>query len=440
MGFIKKRERITMSIPAETVHEGKQDVQDEGSEYMAMSTPFFAIGKEDLTTPYIDDRVIGPGGYVAFDVDNLFPQRTNILYFKSPANAACIQFKIRGTIGGGYTYEHTDDIKIKAEVMAFNIRFRIEELLDVLMLDRVQHGSAYIHVKFRDDNGVKFPYYMKRIPREKVRTNKTKTLYFISEDWSREQPDKTLKPYTGTNIQKEHIICYEDVSPGSDVYSIPSYASALNWCAVDGEMSMLHKNNILTAIFPSAVFNYPRVPRNEEEKREIKKDLEQLKGARNAGKIVSLFSKKEEFMPKITSFTPSQNDKLFEQTDERIDAQIYKAHVIDPLIMGIRVPGKLGSGNELRQSYTIFEKNTIMPLRKKAEAMINELLDICGIRAKIKINNFQIIDEVIVETEDQATKALNALNNMSPLMANKFLESVPTEKLLSLIPGLSDEK
>jgi hypothetical protein len=65
--------------------------------------------------------------------------------------------------------------------------------------------------------------------------------------------------------------------------------------------------------------------------------------------------------------------------------------------MGIRVSGSLGNGNELVESYNIFEKNVVMPLREMMEEVADELLFIAGINSTIKINNYQIIGEEIVD-------------------------------------------
>jgi hypothetical protein len=105
--------------------------------------------------------------------------------------------------------------------------------------------------------------------------------------------------------------------------------------------------------------------------------------------------------------------------------------------MGIRVSGKLGSGSDIKQSYVIFEKNSIIPLRNSVEEIFNEILDICKINAKLVINNFQIVNETIVELDSTSSATSDALNAMSPLVANKVLDSMTQNeirKLASLPP------
>ena len=64
--------------------------------------------------------------------------------------------------------------------------------------------------------------------------------------------------------------------------------------------------------------------------------------------------------------------------------------------MGIKVAGGMGNSEELQMSYSIFEKNVIMPLRDELTEIFDELLDIAGVKNSIEINDFQIIEKEIV--------------------------------------------
>jgi hypothetical protein len=70
--------------------------------------------------------------------------------------------------------------------------------------------------------------------------------------------------------------------------------------------------------------------------------------------------------------------------------------------MGIKVAGSLGNSDELQMSYSIFEKNVIMPLRDELTEIYDELLDIAGVKNSIEINDFQIIEKAIVPGQEKA--------------------------------------
>jgi CRISPR/Cas system endoribonuclease Cas6 (RAMP superfamily) len=108
--------------------------------------------------------------------------------------------------------------------------------------------------------------------------------------------------------------------------------------------------------------------------------------------------------------------------------------------MGIRVSGKLGSGSDIKQAYVIFEKNTILPMRQIIEDIVNEILAIAKVKAELVINNYQIVNETIVEVDGDASKTQEALNTLSPLVATKVLESMTENEIRALasLPPVAD--
>tara|TARA_R110000772_G_scaffold382_7_gene1394 strand:- start:2753 stop:4081 length:1329 start_codon:yes stop_codon:yes gene_type:complete len=405
----------------------KQPIEES---YMSFGSQFRELGAQNLALPLIYDSYTGGGIYVRFGADNLFPQLVNQMKYTSPINGAIINFTVNAAIGGGFTIKPRTDTHVdRAKALVFEKRYNIKKMLNPIAQDYKAHESVYILLDFSSN---KDRPTAKRVPREKVRNTRQKDWYFICDDWAAGAQIIPILPYRGKRRADKMLLCFEAESLGIDSYSVPSYTSALNWAELDGKMSLLHKNNILNSIFPSFVLMFPKKPSGEKEKETIRNSIEGLKGASNAGKVAAFFANKLEQMPKLEAIPTNQNDKLFEQTDQRIDAQICKAHCIDPLLMGIRVSGSLGSGNELKQSYTIFEKNTIMPLRVVLEDIFNTLLGICGIPATFEINEFQIINETIVEIDEATSEVNDALNAMSPLVANKVLEEMTGDEIRSL--------
>jgi hypothetical protein len=73
-----------------------------------------------------------------------------------------------------------------------------------------------------------------------------------------------------------------------------------------------------------------------------------------------------------------------------------------------------------------------MPLREQVSDIFNEILRIAKINADFRINNFQIINETIVEVEGDASKTQDALNAMSPLVATKVLDTMTPNEVRAL--------
>lgn len=365
---------------------------------MRLSTPFMDVGDGNLSLPYINSRVGSDKGMIYFGGDNLFPQLLNQMYYVSPLHSSIVEFKVRSVIGGGLEIDETGlsqrDI---IEWKMFNTKNNLKRIAQTITRDIIMHSRVYFKVKVKNKIVVSY----ERISPEKVRTNKDRSRYFIADDWSTQLGQLTLKPYHPECKDEYQLYCYELDTIGDYPYPIPQYSSCLNWVFLDGEMSYLHKSNIQNSIFASVMITFPKKPTSTEEKNSIKESIEKAKGAPNAGRVFAVFANSADQMPKLEPIPTNNNDQLFIQTDGRIDEKICQAHTIDPILMGIRVSGKLGSGSDIKQSYVIWEKNFVMPTREILQNIFDDLVSLSGVKVYPKIKNYQIIGDVIVEKGGQ---------------------------------------
>jgi hypothetical protein len=409
----------------------KESVQVvEGNNYQAFSTPFLRVGEGNLSLPYVNARQ-QVNGYIRFGSDNLYPQLLNQMYFTSPLHGAIVDYKTNAAVGGGFELTISKDATAmeKVDVYTFDKRVKLNKMIPIVTKDVIIHNRVYFYLCFNKMGDV---VKIKHIGAEKVRRDKYGENYFICDDWNSQIDIKTIKPYKWGTNQKECLYIWESHSVGQDVYPLPQYSSAMNWAFLDGEMSYLQKSNIINSIFPSFAMMFPKKPQSEEEKIAIKNTMDRAKGAQNGGKAIAFFANNQESLPKIESIPTNSNDNLFQNTTESIDSKICQAHIIDPILMGIRVSGKLGSGSDIKQAYIIFEKNTIIPLRTIIEEIFNSLMSICQVKAELSINNFQIVNETIIELDEDTNAVSDALNTMSPLLATKVLESMTINEIRAM--------
>jgi capsid portal protein len=273
---------------------------------------------------------------------------------------------------------------------------------------------------------------MKNVSPDKVRRGQNPNNYFICDDWASRIDVRDISRYHPTCSDRCQLFVYEVECLGQDWYPLPKYTSALNFAYLSGELSYFAKSNIQNSVFPSFAMMFPKRPQSEEEKNVLRSTMDKMKGAQNAGKAVAFFSNSPEQMPKIESIPTNQNDKLFQEASGLNTEQICFAHTIDPILMGVRTTGSLGSGSDIKQAYVIFEKNVVMPLREQVSDIFNEILRIAKVNADFMVNNFQIINETIVEVEGDASKTQDALNAMSPLVATKVLNTMTTNEVRAL--------
>jgi capsid portal protein len=293
----------------------------------------------------------------------------------------------------------------------------------------VLHNRVYFKIYFDDKNKV---VKMENVSPEKVRINRAKDCYFICDDWSSRIDVVPVTKYHPLNTDKCQMYAYEISAIGQDFYPLPTYTSALNFAFLSGELSYFAKSNIQNSVFPSFAMMFPKRPQSEEEKDVLRRTIDKLKGAANAGKAVAFFANSAEQLPKIESIPTNSNDKLFQEASQLNTEQICFSHTIDPILMGVRTTGSLGSGSDIKQAYVIFEKNVVMPLRGMVQDIFNELLHISKLSAEFTINNFQIINETIVQLEGDTSKTNDALNSLSPLVATKVLETMTINEVRAL--------
>jgi hypothetical protein len=405
--------------------------------YQSFSTPFLKVGGANLTLPYVNGRN-QTNGYIPFGQDNLFPELLNQIYYSSPLHGSIVGYKVNAAVGGGFNIV-ADRLtpQDKLELYTLERKLNIKKIVPAVTQQLILHNRVYFKLCF--DDKMKLTKIVNLSP-EKLRVNLDRKRYYICDDWSARIGVQEIRRYTPTCRDYEQLFVYEVECIGQDYYPLPQYTSALNFAFLSGELSYFAKSNIQNSVFPSFAMMFPKRPQSEEEKNMIRNTMSKLKGAENAGKSVAFFANSAEQLPKIESLPTNNNDSLFQEASQLNTEQICFSHTIDPILMGIRTTGSLGNGSDIKQAYIIFEKNVVMPLRDMVADIFNELLFIAKIDADFTINNYQIINEAIVELEGDPSKTNDALNTLNPAIAAKVLENMSKNEIRALasLPPLND--
>ena len=397
--------------------------------YQSFSTPFGNVGGNNLSLPYVNGRH-QIAGYIPFGTNNLFPELLNQLYYTSPLHGAIVDFKTNAIVGGGYTLETAKmSNEDKLKLYTFEKKMKLNKTSKAIAQQLIVHHRVYFKLCYNEKGEL---YKIYNVSPEKVRVARDRITYFMCDDWSARIDVVSIKRAHPTNRDLEQLYVYEIMTLGQEWYSLPQYTSALNFAFLSGELSYFAKSNIQNSIFPSFAMMFPKRPQSEEEKHMIKNTIDRLKGASNSGKAVAFFANSADQLPKIEALPTNNNDKLFHEASALNTEQICFSHTIDPILMGVRTTGALGGGADIKQAYVVFEKNVVMPLRDQVEEIVNELLALAKIPGKYMLNNFQIINETIVEIEGDASKTADAINSLSPLVATKVLNAMTPNEVRAL--------
>jgi hypothetical protein len=341
-----------------------------------------------------------------------------------------VDYKTNAVIGGGIELQTTTTTPQELlELYTFEKKSRLKKTVRITTEQLIVHNRVYFKLYF--DDKMKLTR-MENVSPDKVRRGQNPNNYFICDDWSARIDVREIKRHHPTCTDNCQLFVYEVECLGQEWYPLPKYTSALNFAYLSGELSYFAKSNIQNSVFPSFAMMFPKRPQSEEEKNVLRNTMDKMKGAANAGKAVAFFANGAEQMPKIESIPTNQNDKLFQEASGLNTEQICFAHTIDPILMGVRTTGSLGSGSDIKQAYVIFEKNVVMPLREQVTDIFNEILRIAKINADFRINNFQIINETIVERDEKMSYVIDSLNSLNPAIAQKVIDQMTANELRSL--------
>lgn len=397
--------------------------------YQSFSTPFLKVLGGNLSLPYVNGRH-QTTGYIPFGSDNLYPSLLNQMVYSSPLHGSIVDYKTNAVIGGGIELKTISSTPQELlELYTFEKKSRLKKTVRITTEQLVVHNRVYFKLYFDDKRKLS---RIENVSPDKVRRGRNHNDYFICDDWASRIDVQQIKKHHPTCSDLVQLFVYEVECLGQEYYPLPKYSSALNFAYLSGELSYFSKSNIQNSVFPSFAMMFPKRPQSEEEKNVLRSTIDKMKGAANAGKAVAFFANSAEQLPKIEAIPTNQNDKMFQEASGLNTEQICFAHTIDPILMGVRTTGSLGGGSDIKQAYVIFEKNVVLPLREMVSDIFNELLHIAKINADFTINNFQIINETIVEVEGDASKTQDALNAMSPLVATKVLDTMTTNEVRSL--------
>jgi hypothetical protein len=375
-----------------------QNIPTPSATGFAFSTPFMKVGSGNLSLPVVD-KYYTQNGIVRFGEDNLYPQLLNQMYYTSPMHGGLIEFITNATIGGGYSFTLANlSGSEKVELLTFEKKMKLEKLSRLLTRDYVIHRRVCVVVS-RDDKGKLLR--LKRVDPSTIRNYVNNEKFVFNADWSRGLAGvKEYNRFNPGTRENDTLYVYQDETPGQDIYPIPGYNSVLNWCNLAGDIAFFQKANIQNGVFPSAVIRRPKEFSSIDEIQKFKAEIGSSTGAGNGGRLMVLTGNGMDDTPEFIQVQSNNNDKLFETTLRDLNSEIAKGHRIDPSIAGISIGGSLGNNQQMEMSYSIFEKDVVMPLRKTIEEILNDLIDIARIPNSIKINDYQIIEKTIIENKN----------------------------------------
>lgn len=333
------------------------------------------------------------GDIVNWGKDNIFPNWLKSLRYKSVMHQKILDTKIKLASGYGW-------MDLPEEILNnFDSPDDLNDILVKIMSDLIEFGGFAIKLTLSNNKtnivDVDFiPLECLRVVLPKSKLKKDIEFVKIS-DWTKNDKKEKYRLYTEDIEVRSHydyLVYY--YNPSNQFYPISSWISAQTIIELEHEIDKFYINSIKNGFFTSKLISiYQNADMTPEEKiDEIRGFRRNLEGSSNVNKVLFQYFTDKDQIPSIQNLSDQNVDhsKFVTLQNDRVSSGIMTAHgITNPALMGIRIPGQLGSSKELIDSLMIFQSIEIDPLQKLIEDTFKYIKKI-----DFTINKFKIYSKI----------------------------------------------
>ena len=386
-------------------------------------------------------------GYINFGEDNNYPSTLIDLYNKSPKHNAIVNQKssyIAGDRVEILTSNTADKAKAQEALNNINAYEDYNSLNAKLSQDlELFNGYALEVIWNKAKTAIAELYHL---PFQNIRIGKDK--YFYSENWvDRKCEVIEYVPFNPMTRENRQLFYFKMYRAGQGSYPLPDYIGAIRYIEIDTEISNWHLNSIKTGFSAQTLIQmFKGQPTPEEARITQKRFKDNFQGTNNAGSVVLMYNEQNERAAEVTNLQPSDFDKQFLQLNEQVRNEIFVGHRIsNPILFGISTAGALGQRNELIEAYELFQTAYIEPRQAYKDKAFNSVFkyivdvelktinkppigqDYVDLYTKGILTNDEVRKELgfeILSTAKVASSLNDAINSLSPLVANNVLSNM----------------
>ena len=385
-------------------------------------------------------------GYVQFGENNDYPNYLLDLYAESPKHGGIVKNKCTYIFGKGFEDEGRA-----------NGSETWNDILRKITKDDELYRGFYLQVIWNREKKVKDIYHLEF---HKVRVSKDLSTFYVKNNWKDAREKAREYPaFNQANPVGSQIFYYKEYNPLSDIYPLPYYYQGLNMIESDIQVSRHLLGNAKQGFSGAKLINLNNGdPINEEHKGEVERGLLEKFTGSEGRRVVIMFNKSKENEANIVDLGASMLTKEdFTNVNNLIQTEILSCHgITSPVLFGISTPGSLGQRNELRDAFEIFSKTYVNERQQVLESICTDFRNLQGEIGEFTIQPIeplkfefgeQIISQNLTKDEirevmgkepldqnikSQAQIVTDNINALSPLVANKVLESMTTDEIRAL--------
>lgn len=401
------------------------------------------------------------GGWVDYGKKNDFPNQLLRLKEEHEEHNAILTAKANYLLGEGFKAKDETQQAFLDEFNRYANRYESwDSINEKIKVDYETFNCTYFQV-ITDLTGKAKEWY--HLQYSNVRTNEDKDMIWYSENHLDSREEKSEFCLFNPESRKPGVffVRHEFYKPSQNklaaTYSSPQYLACVKSISTDIDISTFNNNYVANGFSAGTLITFFQAePATADAKRKLKESiLNTYSSPEKAGSIVLAWAGKDGKAPEFSAINIDDLDKKFEFTSKRCLDKIIRGHnVTNPELFGVKTEGQLGTRVSLKESYELMLNTYTKPRQKKVIAWREEII-FWTTGQKIELDVIQLepigldlsndIDLSVAErrklkgytTDEPATKpqaqAVNdAINALSPLVANKVLESMSEDEVRAL--------
>jgi hypothetical protein len=381
----------------------------------AHKTPVF---KEEKSKEWIIYGADKEGGYY-----NNYPAYLLYLYNRSSKHNAFINGKVLYICGAGVGFD-SEGLTLQDIAMANdfinkeNSNFdTLKDIVKKCVLDKKLFGGYYLEIIW---NKAGTSFETLHFPYNNLRKAKDAEGYWYSKDWSKQKQSKEetgleyIDLFDPEKPSARQIFVSKEYRPDLDAYPLPDYVASTVYAEVDVELSNYRLNAIKSGFNAGTILNFANGRPTQEERETIESKLkEKFTSTDRANSLLITFSQSESSKPTIEHLTPQNVDEqLNGLNDQVIQELIIGHHIPNPMLVGIKTAGELGTKDQINDSYELYKNTYIIPNQKEIERDFNYLLKLKGFSNRIYLKELDPIEEQLPIEEKIKVMTQNEVREM----------------------------
>lgn len=328
--------------------------------------------------------------YYPFGDNNLFPYELQNFASKSVTHGSMIEVLSRAIAGDG-----VDDENVKIFIQNICESDYGTTIIEKIASDLAIYDAFCLQIIWTKDKSKIAKIY--HIDVKDVRVSKNTDELVIGDFRYSSQYNKVSKFFpNGDRKTPSEFIYVRRPNPFSNIYGVPHYVQALNYIALEYELSKNNLSTVVNSVLPTTHINIPGLPTDDEKKEIFRKTSQQFQGSENAGRFILTFDDPDmEKSVTINSIQPQIDSEMFKYYQDEAKQQILTAHgATSPVLAGIPKQGSLGGdGSEIEAAWDIYNKQVASTYHRLIEDVFNIFLKINGIESKMNINKYIYVNK-----------------------------------------------